>query len=38
MLFDAVFPNEPFGNDGVSHPVEFCVESEKRIKRALHAM
>jgi DNA primase large subunit len=38
MLFNAVFPNESLENEGVSHPVEFFVESEKRIKRALHAM
>jgi hypothetical protein len=34
LFFDAMFPNEQLVNAGLSHPVEFFIESERRIKKA----
>ena len=34
MFFDSVFPNSPFPDTAMSHPVEFFKESEKRIRKS----
>jgi hypothetical protein len=35
LFFDAIFPDEHLDGAGITHPVEFFIESERRIKRAL---